>query len=95
MSETPVYDRGKAQRALANFRGRRRSATQADVFALCRALGYTIDEQRGKGSHSVAVRAGAPPITIPRVFGVRIATGILTTLEEVFDRDGSNQRRDN
>lgn len=91
MSKRPSYDRADAQRALDEFRRRRRSATPEEVVALCRALGYTIDTKRGKGSHAVAIRSGAPTITIPKVFGVRIATGILTTLEEVFDRDGSNE----
>lgn len=50
--------------------------------------------RRGKGSHAVALRAGAPTITIPKTFGVRIATGILNTLEEVFERDGFNERGD-
>lgn len=93
MNMPPSYDRPRAQRALAEFRSRRRSATPEAVVALCSALGYTIDTKRAKGSHAVAIRSGAPTITIPRVFGVRIATGILTTLEEVFERDGSNQER--
>jgi len=93
MSPKPSYDRVRARRALADFREKRRSAIQATAAAACEALGYTIDTKRGKGSHWAAVRAGAPTITIPKVFGVRIATGILTTLEEVFDRDGGNTER--
>ena len=92
MNARPSYDRARAQRALAEFRSTRRSATRETVAALSKALGYEIDTKRGKGSHWVASRFGAPPITIPKVFGVRIATGILTTLEEVFDRDGSNEQ---
>jgi hypothetical protein len=30
------------------------------VAELCRALGYEIDKKRGKGSHWLAKRAGAP-----------------------------------
>ena len=93
MSGKPSYDRAAAKRALADFRARRRSATPEVVVALCRALGYTIDTKRGRGSHAVALRHGAPAITIPKVFGVRIATGILTTLEEVFERDGELEER--
>lgn len=93
MSVRPPYDRVRAERALAEFRVKRRSATPEMATALCKALGYTIDTKRGKGSHAVAVRSSAPTITIPKVFGLRIATGILTTLEEVFDRDGSSAER--
>lgn len=92
----PSYDRASAQRALADFRSKRRSATPEAVAALCGALGYEIDKKRGKGSHWVAVRSEAPPITIPtgnKVLGLKTATGILTTLEEVFDRDGSNEQQ--
>jgi hypothetical protein len=93
MSLNPTYDRAAARRALTDFRARRRSATPEVVVALCKALGYTIDTKRGKGSHAVALRQGAPTSTIPKVFGVRIATGILTTLEEVFERDGEIGQR--
>ena len=86
-----TYDRALAKRALAEFRSKRRSASPADVTTLCKALGYSIDFKRGKGSHAVALRKDAPTITIPKVFGLKIATGILTTLEEVFDRDGWNE----
>jgi hypothetical protein len=92
----PSYDRAKAQRVLAEFRPKRRSATPEAVAAACSALGYEIDKKRGKGSHWVAVRASAPPVTIPtgnKVLGLKTATGILTTLEEVFERDGSNEQR--
>ncbi len=92
MSMRPSYDRASAKRALAEFRSKRRSATPGAAADICRALGYTIDYQRSKGSHAVAKRAGAPTITIPKVFGVRIATGILTTLEEVLDRDGQHEQ---
>jgi hypothetical protein len=85
-----AYDRVVAQRALTEFRTKRRSATRDMVAELCRALGYEIDKKRGKGSHWVAKRARALPITIPKVLGLRIATGILRTLEEVFDQDGTN-----
>ncbi len=90
------YDRANAQRALAEFRQKRRSATPEAVAAACAALGYEIDKKRGKGSHWLAVRAGAPPVTIPtgnKVLGLKTATGILTTLEEVFERDGFNEQR--
>lgn len=90
-----TYDRAAAQRLLTEFRVKRRSATPETVAGLCRALGYEIDKQRGKGSHWLAKRAGARPVTIPtsnKVLGLKTATGILTTLEEVFDRDGSNQQ---
>ncbi len=90
------YDRAKAQRVLADFRQKRRSATPEAVAATCTALGYEIDKKRGKGSHWVAVRAGAPPVTIPtgnKVLGLKTATGILTILEEVLERDGSNEQR--
>ena len=93
MSDKPLYDRASAKRALADFRARRRSATPDVVVALCRALGYTIDRKRAKGSHAAALRKGAPMITIPKKLGVRIATGILTTLEEVFERDGELEER--
>lgn len=89
------YDGASAQRALADFRLKRRSATPEAVAALCRALGYEIEKKRGKGSHWVAVRAEAPPITIPtgnKVLGLKTATGILRDLEEVFDRDGSSEQ---
>jgi hypothetical protein len=92
----PSYDRARAKQALATFRKNRRSATPEVVAELCRALGYTIDQQRGKGSHWLAVRSEATPITIPtgnKVLGLRTATGILTTLEEVIDRDGGNEQR--
>jgi predicted RNA binding protein YcfA (HicA-like mRNA interferase family) len=90
---TSTYDRVGVQRALTDFRAKRRSATPDAVAGLCRALGYEIDKKRGKGSHWLAKRAGAAPVTIPtgnKVLGLRTATGILTTLEEVFDRDGTN-----
>jgi len=93
MSEIPQYDRDEARRQLAGCRSNRRSLTTEKAAALCVALGYTIEKKRGKGSHIAAVRPGAPTITIPKVFGLRIATGILTTLEEVFDRDGSDEVR--
>jgi hypothetical protein len=93
MGEKPAYDRGAAKRALSDFRTRRRSATPEVVVTLCNTLGYTIDTKRGKGSHAVALRRGAPTITIPKVLGVRIATNILTTLEEVFERDGELEER--
>lgn len=89
------YDRARAQRALAKFRTQRRSATPDTVAALCKALGYEIDKQRGKGSHWVALRPDAPPVTIPtgnKVLGLKTATGMLTTLEEVFERDGTNDK---
>jgi hypothetical protein len=92
----PSYDRAKARQALATFRRNRRSATPEAVADLCRTLGYTIDKKRGKGSHWLAVRSTTRPITIPtgnKVLGLRTATGILTTLEEVFDRDGGNEQR--
>jgi hypothetical protein len=92
---TPHYDRVVAQHALTDFRTTRRSATPDTVAELCRALGYEIDRKRGKGSHWLAKRVGASPITIPtgnKVLGLKTATGILTTLEEVFDQDGTNQR---
>lgn len=92
----PSYDRARAQRAKADFRTNRRSATPEAIAALCRALGYEIDKKRGKGSHWLAVRPEAPPVTIPtgnKVLGLKTATGMLTTLEEVFERDGSNQQR--
>lgn len=93
---SPPYDRAKARQALATFRANRRSTTPDKVAVLCRALGYEIHKQRGKGSHWLAIRAGCVPITIPtgnKVLGLRTATGILTTLEEVFDRDGGNEQR--
>lgn len=92
---TSTYNRAAAQRALTEFRAKRRSATPDTVAGLCRALGYEIDKKRGKGSHWLATRAGAPPVTIPtgnKVLGLKTATGILTTLEEVFDRDGSTEQ---
>ncbi len=88
------YDRVAAKRSLAEFRKKRRSATPEMVAALCKALGYAIDKTRGKGSHWLAVRVGAPPVTIPtgnKVLGLKTATGILTTLEEVLDRDGQSK----
>lgn len=90
------YDRRAAQRALNDFRSRRRSATPQTVESLCRALGYEIDPKRGKGSHLLAKRTGAPAITIPtgnKVLGLRTATGILRTLEEVFENDGGDKQR--
>ena len=87
----PSYNRAQAKRALAEFRAKRRSATPDGVADLCKALGYTVNLSRGKGSHAVASRAGAPPIVIPKHIGLRIATNVLTTLEEVFERDGSNE----
>jgi hypothetical protein len=88
-----LYDRMAAQCALTEFKTKRRSATPDMVAGLCRALGYEIDKKRGKGSHWLAKRVGARPVTIPtgnKVLGVKTATGILTTLEEVFDQDGTN-----
>ncbi|MGH3119297.1 MAG: hypothetical protein ACRDQ2_19720 [Gaiellales bacterium] len=96
MNVAPSYDRARAQRALADFRLKRRSATPEAVAAVCRALGYEIDKKRGKGSHWVAVRPEARPIIIPtgnKVLGLKTSTGMLTTLEEVFERDGSNEQR--
>lgn len=87
------YDRSSARQALDDFRQRRRSATQNSAASACRALGYEIDKKRGKGSHSVAHRVGAPTITIPTVFGIRIATGILRTLETVLDDDAADHDR--
>ncbi len=90
------YDRSAAQRALAEFRLNRRSATPEAVARLCRALGYKIDRNRGKGSQWLAVRPAAPPITIPtrsKVLGLKTTTWILTTLEEVFDHDGSSKEQ--
>jgi hypothetical protein len=92
---TSTYDRMAAQSALTEFRTKRRSATPNTVAELCRALGYEIDRKRGKGSHWLAKRAGAPPVTIPtgnKVLGLKTATGIVATLEEVFDRDGSTEQ---
>ena len=92
----PSYERATAQRVLAEFRKKRRSATPEAVAAACSALGYEIDKKRGKGSHWLALRAGVPPVTIPtgnKVLGLKTATGILTTLEEVFERDGTNEQR--
>jgi predicted RNA binding protein YcfA (HicA-like mRNA interferase family) len=88
------YDRASAQQALDHFRRNRRSATQHGAASTCGALGYEIDKKRGKGSHWVAHRAGAPTVTIPTVFGVRIATGILRTLEKVLDDDAADDNRD-
>jgi len=96
MSSRSPYDRAKAQRALTAFRSMRRSATPETVAAVCGALGYEIDRTRGKGAHWLAMRPKAPAITIPtgnKVLGLRTATGILRTLEEVFDRDGSDEQR--
>lgn len=90
-----IYEREAAQRALLEFRGKRRSASPDTVAGLCHALGYEVVKKRGKGSHWLATRAGVPPITIPtgnQVLGLKTATGILTTLEEVFDRDGTNEQ---
>lgn len=81
---------------LADFRSKRRSATPDTVAGLCRALGYEVDKKRGKGSHWRALRSEMLPIIIPtgnKVLGLRTATRILTTLEEVFDRDGENDQR--
>lgn len=92
---TPAYDRVAAQRALTEFRTKRRSATPDMVAGLCRALGYEIDKKRGKGSHRLAKRAGAYPVPIPtgnKVLGLRTATTILRTLEEVFAQDGTNEQ---
>jgi hypothetical protein len=88
------YDRSAARRALAEFRLNRRSATPGAAAEVCRALGYEILKGRGKGSHWLALRPGAPAITIPtgnKVLGLRTATGILRTLEEVFEQDGSDK----
>lgn len=87
------YDRAAAQRALSEFRQKRRSATPETVVSLCQALGFEFKPSRGKGSHGVAVRARTNPITIPRHIGLRIATGILTTLEEVFDNDATDKEQ--
>jgi|GEM_PF-3556833 len=84
------YDRRAAKRVLAELRGKRRSATPAVVADACEAVGYSIDKKRGKGSHWLASRVGAPAITIPtgnKVLGLKTVTGILTTLEEVFEDD--------
>jgi hypothetical protein len=87
------YERLAAERALADLRARRRSATPEMVARVCQTVGYTVNQRRGKGSHWLATRAGAPAITIPtgnKVLGLKTVTGILTTLEEVFDHDGSS-----
>lgn len=92
---TSNYNRAAAQRALTDFRAKRRTATPDTVAGLCRAVGYEIDKKRGKGSHWLATRAAASPVTIPtgnKILGLKTATGILTTLEEVFDRDGSAEQ---
>lgn len=89
------YDRAGAQRALHEFRTKRRSATPAAVAGLCEALGFVVDKKRGKGSHWLAMRPQTSPLTIPtgnKVLGLKTATGIVTTLEEVFDRDGANEQ---
>ena len=91
----PHTERVTAQHALEDFRSKRRSATPDAVAALCRALGYEIRKGRGKGSHWLAVRAGAPAVTIPtgnKVLGLKTATRILKVLEEVFDDDESGER---
>jgi hypothetical protein len=94
----PSYDRARARAALKTFRQKRRSATPGAVTDLCRALGYEVSRKRGKGSHWLATRAGVHPVTIPignKVLGLRTATGILRTLEEVFERDESARHQRN
>jgi predicted RNA binding protein YcfA (HicA-like mRNA interferase family) len=85
-----VYDRGVAEAALAELRLRRRSATPECMANVCEALGFTIDKQRGKGSHWLATRARTRPIVIPtgnKTLGLRTVTGIVRRLEEIFDDD--------
>ena len=84
------YDKPTAAAVLAEFRRKRRSATPTSVARACEALGFTIDKNRGKGSHWLAIRAGTTPITIPtgnKSLGLKTATGILRKLEEILDDD--------
>jgi predicted RNA binding protein YcfA (HicA-like mRNA interferase family) len=86
------YDRAAAEAALSEFRKKRRSITPTSVAKACEALGFTIDKNRGKGSHWLAVRSKTRPITIPtgnKNLGLKTATGILRRLEETFDDDAS------
>lgn len=84
------YDRRAAEATLSEFRKKRRSATPKSVADSCEAVGFTIDKDRGKGSHWLAVRPGTSPITIPtgnKTLGLKTATGILRRLEEIFEDD--------
>jgi len=85
-----TYDMKAAEAAISEFRKKRRSATPKGVAEACEAVGFSIDKDRGKGSHWLAVRAGTSPITIPtgnKTLGLKTATGILRRLEEILEDD--------
>ncbi len=89
------YDPRAAKTALTEFRQKRRSATPSSAAAVCEAVGFTIDRNRGKGSHWVASRASTTPITIPtghKTLGLKTATGILRRLEETLEDDTTTER---
>lgn len=89
------YDPRAAKAALAEFRQKRRSVTPSSAAKACEALGFTIDKQRGKGSHWLAIRSTTTPIIIPtghKTLGLKTATTILRRLEESLEDDASTNR---
>lgn len=76
------------QRQIDDVRRNRRSQSPKDLAALASSLGYTIDRERGKGSHWYALAGPGPHFAIPTnrdPVSVGVTTQILRIMEEVFD----------
>lgn len=90
MKEKPQsdVDCAEARRLLTEIRRNRRSQSPADLRRAALALGYEIDESRGKGSHWWARRPNGPRFPIPTnrdPVSVGVTTRILGYLEQVLE----------
>lgn len=76
-----------ARQRLDHLRQHRRNQDPEAVRRAAEALGYTLELNRGKGSHQWMRKRGCPPFAIPRrtPMAVGTITSILRTLEKVYD----------
>lgn len=83
-----AIDCDRARHKLDHIRRNRRSQSPQDLADTARSVGYTVDKQRGKGSHWYARQGPAAPFAIPTArdpVAVGTTTQILRVLQEAFD----------
>jgi predicted RNA binding protein YcfA (HicA-like mRNA interferase family) len=51
---------------------------QRELISIARSKGWTINEERGKGSHVLASKEGERPFPIPQ----KIKSGLLTNIKK-------------